>query len=111
MIARIASSAPSGGSQAMHSRHTLPGPAQDSKLRKLAEEFVTEMFGLAPGETSTNARFADDLGVDSFDLLELAMEARSRFGVEISNEVLKDVQTVGDFCRCVIAAWPVRSQP
>jgi acyl carrier protein len=72
--------------------------------RQLVEEFVAEWLGLASVEVTPTARFVADLGVDSFDLLELAVEAQDRFDAEIGDEALADVVTVGDFCRCAIEA-------
>ena len=63
-----------------------------------------EALGLAPGEVTRTARVVDDFGVDSFDLLELAVEAQDRFGTEISDEALAKVVTIGDFGRCVSEA-------
>ena len=73
-------------------------------VQELVEEFLTEELGFAPGEVVATARFADDFGVDSMDLLELAVDAQERFGVEISDEALAKVMTVGDFDRCVSEA-------
>ena len=87
------------------------GPAEEWRLRKRVEELVAEVFGLAPGEVKTHARLREDLGVDSFDVLELAMEVQSRFGVEISDEELEEVETIGDFCSCTIAAMSAGKDP
>jgi acyl carrier protein len=85
------------------------GPAART-IHALVEEFVGEALGLAPGEVGRAARFADDLGVDAFDLLELAVEAEERFGVEIGDEALAEVITVGDLGRCVIEAMRRQKQ-
>ena len=81
-----------------------PQPALAAPIQLLVEEFLGEVLGLAPGELGPTARFADDLSVDSFDLLEIAVEAQDRFGAEIPDEALADVVTVGDFGRCVSEA-------
>jgi acyl carrier protein len=73
-------------------------------LEQLVEEFLVEALSLAPVESNPTARFVEDFGVDSFDLLELAVEAQDRFGVEISDAALAEVVTVGDFARCVFEA-------
>ena len=73
-------------------------------IEELVEEFLTEELGFAPGEVVPTARFAADYGVDSLDLIELAVDAQERFGAEISDEALAEVVTVGDFGRCVAEA-------
>ncbi len=42
------------------------------------------------------ASFADDLGSDSLDLVELVMAMEEEFGVEISDEEAERIQTVQD---------------
>ncbi|WLP85432.1 acyl carrier protein [Mycoplasma seminis] len=37
-----------------------------------------------------------EIGIDSLDLAELLFEAEAKFGVEISDEQLRDVKTVKD---------------
>jgi acyl carrier protein len=75
-----------------------------ASIEQLVEEFLTEELGFAPGEVVATARFADDFGVDSLDLLELGVDAQERFGAEISDEALATVVTVADFGRCVVEA-------
>jgi acyl carrier protein len=53
---------------------------------------------------SLTARIDEDLGMDSLDLLSLAIEAQARFGIEIGDAALANVRTVGDFQRCVVDA-------
>ena len=73
-------------------------------MQLLVEEFLTEELGFAPGVVVPSARFGADFGIGSLDLLELAVDAQERFGAEISDEALADVETVGDFGRCVCEA-------
>jgi acyl carrier protein len=73
-------------------------------MQLLVEEFLTEELGFAPGVVVPSARFWADFGIDSLDLLELAVDAQERFGAEISDEALAEVETVGDFGRCVSEA-------
>ena len=76
----------------------------DPAVQALVVEFLTEELGFAPGVVVPTARFTADYGVDSLDLLELAVDAQERFGAEISDEALAKVETVADFGRCVSEA-------
>lgn len=78
------------------------GPDEMQRVERLVEELVRQVFGLAPEEASPNARFGEDIGIDSYELLELAMAAQTRFGVRIGDEALAEVETVSDLTRCVI---------
>jgi acyl carrier protein len=79
-------------------------------MQALVEEFLTEELGFAPGVVVATARFRDDYGVDSLDLLELAVSAQERFGAGISDDALAQVETVGDFGRCVAEAVAHRDE-
>ena len=39
---------------------------------------------------------ADDLGADSLDVVEVIMSLEDEFGIEVPDEAVKDVRTVGD---------------
>lgn len=43
-----------------------------------------------------DTRFVEDLKADSLDLVELVMDLEDRYGVEIPDEQLAEVKTVGD---------------
>ena len=50
-----------------------------------------------PEENITlDTRFVEDLKADSLDLVELVMDLEDRYGVEIPDEQLAEVKTVGD---------------
>ena len=46
--------------------------------------------------SSREAKFTDDLGADSLDLVELIMRFEEEFGVEIPDEDTEKIVTVGD---------------
>ena len=41
------------------------------------------------------AKFGDDLDADSLDLVELVMALEEEFGVEVAEEELEGIETVG----------------
>ncbi len=47
-------------------------------------------------EITEDTSFKDDLGADSLDLFELVMAFEEEYGVEIPQEDLEGMQTVGD---------------
>lgn len=46
-------------------------------------------------------RFTEDLKADSLDLVELVMDLEDRYGVEIPDEQLAEVKTVGQIIEIV----------
>ena len=62
-------------------------------------EKLIEMLNTASGGTveitrDTNLTF--DLGLKSIDLLELVTEVEDTFGIEVSDEAVESVRTVGE---------------
>ncbi len=45
---------------------------------------------------TADSSFVEDLGIDSLDLVGVLVEIQDRFGVDIPEEVVPDLLTVGD---------------
>jgi acyl carrier protein len=58
-------------------------------------EIIVEVLGVDPAAVTLEARFGDDLEADSLDLVELMMAIEERFDIEIPEEELEGVATVG----------------
>lgn len=52
--------------------------------------------GIDTAEVTTESHLAKDLGLDSLDVTELTLGLEERFGIEIPDEELEDIGTVGD---------------
>lgn len=53
-------------------------------------------FGVAASDVVDGACLIDDLGLDSLDTVELAVDTEEEFGIEISDEEIESAQTFGD---------------
>jgi acyl carrier protein len=62
------------------------------RVRKL----VVELLGVEPEKVVEGARFIDDLGADSLDIVELLMGFEEEFGLEIPDDEAEKILTVGD---------------
>jgi len=60
------------------------------------KRIVDEHLGSARGPITEQSRFAEDLGADSLDTVELAMAFEDAFHVEISDAKAKQLLTVGE---------------
>ena len=60
------------------------------------KKIVDEHLGSARGPITEQSRFAEDLGADSLDTVELAMAFEDAFGVEISDAKARQLLTVGE---------------
>ena len=59
-------------------------------------EIVEEIAGVPANEVTPSKSFVDDLDIDSLSMVEIAVAAQDKFGVEIPDEQLKDLATVQD---------------
>ncbi len=55
---------------------------------------VVDQLGVDENQVEIGAKFVDDLGADSLDLVELIMALEEKFGVEISDEQAEKITTV-----------------
>jgi acyl carrier protein len=57
---------------------------------------VVDVLSVEPEKVTMEAKFGDDLDADSLDLVELVMALEEAFGVEVPEEELDGIQTVGE---------------
>jgi len=60
------------------------------------KEIIADQLGVDVAEISSDARFIEDLGADSLDLVELIMALEEEFDLEIPDEDAEKISTVGD---------------
>jgi len=65
-------------------------------IEKRVKEIIVEQLGVNENEVTPEAKFVDDLGADSLDLVELVMALEEEYNMEISDEDAEKILTVGD---------------
>ena len=60
------------------------------------QAIVAEKLGVAADTVTPEKSFADDLGADSLDTVELIMEFEKEFGISIPDDKAEKIGTVGD---------------
>jgi len=60
------------------------------------QEIVASQLGVEKPEIKPESSFANDLGADSLDTVELVMALEEKFGVEIPDEDAEKIATVKD---------------
>ena len=56
---------------------------------------TVEVLQVAPEQVTMDAKFGDDLDADSLDLVELVMALEEAFDIEVPEEELEGIETVG----------------
>jgi len=64
---------------------------------------IVEQLGVKENEITINAHFADDLGADSLDIVEMIMAVEEEFSIQVSDEEAESLQTVADVVRFIEA--------
>ena len=59
-------------------------------------EIIEEIAGVPAAEVTPEKSFVDDLDIDSLSMVEIAVAAQDKFGVEIPDDELKNLKTVKD---------------
>ncbi len=57
---------------------------------------IVDLLGVDEAKVLPEARFREDLGADSLDLVELIMAFEDKFESEISDEDAQNIKTVGE---------------
>lgn len=60
------------------------------------KEIVAERLDVTDNEITMEAVITDDLGADSLDVVDLVMDLEDAFSIEIPDEAMADIKTIGD---------------
>lgn len=67
-----------------------------AEIEEKVKEIIVDKLGVEPSEVTPEASFANDLGADSLDTVELIMEFEKEFNISIPDEAAEKIVTVGD---------------
>ncbi len=60
------------------------------------KKIVSSQFSVAIEELSPETSFADTLDADSLDLVELVMAIEDEFDLEVEDDEMESIKTIGD---------------
>ena len=78
----------------------------DQELFGRFKKCAVEVLSVPEEKVVPDARFGDDLDADSLDLVELVMALEEEFGIEVPEDELEGVETVGQAYDLVAGKLP-----
>ena len=67
------------------------------------KEIIAEQLEVEEDAITMEAELVDDLGADSLDLVDLVMSIEDEFDVEVPDEAIENIKTIGDAVRFIEA--------
>ena len=67
------------------------------------KEVLSAELGVEEDKITSDARFKEDLDADSLELVEVVMALEERFGIEIPDDEVAGLKTVGEAVDLVVA--------
>ena len=75
--------------------HVIKETFVDQELFARFRKCAVEVLSVPEDKVVPEAKFGDDLDADSLDLVELVMALEEEFGVEVPEDDLEGIETVG----------------
>lgn len=73
----------------------------DKSTEQRVKDIIVEQLGVNADQVTPEAKFIEDLGADSLDIVELVMALEEEFGNEIPDEQAEKLLTVGDVVKYI----------
>ena len=73
-----------------------------AEVLQVLREKAVEMLEVEADQVQEDKSFVDDLQVDSLSLVEYTMELEDTLGIELPEEELTDVKTIGAFVDVIL---------
>jgi acyl carrier protein len=74
-----------------------------AEVMQVLRDKAVEMLEVEADQVQEDKSFVADLQVDSLSLVELTMDLEDEFGIELPEEELVDVKTIGAFVDVILA--------
>lgn len=65
------------------------------------KELIAEQLDVDADTVTVTSNIQDDLGADSLDVVDLVMSLEEEFDMEIPDEVVANIKTVGDIVKYI----------
>ena len=68
----------------------------NATIEEKVKTIIVNQLGVEEASVTSNAKFIEDLGADSLDIVELVMAIEEGFGVDIPDDEAESIRTVDD---------------
>ena len=65
------------------------------------QKIICDQFGVEPGKVTMDSTILEDFQADSLDIVDLAMSVEDAFDIEVPDEELEKIKTVGDIVKFI----------
>ncbi len=73
----------------------------EASVEERVRKIIVEQMDVKPDQVTLEAKFIEDLGADSLDVVELVMALEEEFGHEIPDEEAEKLVSVGDVVKYI----------
>ena len=73
----------------------------EQSVEERVRKIIVEQMDVNPDQVTLDAKFIEDLGADSLDVVELVMALEEEFGNEIPDEEAEKLVSVGDVVKYI----------
>ena len=70
--------------------------AETETVEEKIKSIIVNQLGVEEAAVLPKAKFIEDLGADSLDIVELVMAMEEAFGIDIPDEEAENIRTVSD---------------
>lgn len=67
------------------------------------KEIIVDQLEVEDSDVTMEAELIEDLGADSLDLVDLVMSIEDEFDVEVPDEAIENIKTIGDVVKFIEA--------
>jgi acyl carrier protein len=73
----------------------------EKSIEDKVKDIIVEQLSVNAEQVTPEAKFIEDLGADSLDVVELVMAFEEQFGVEVPDEDAEKLMSVGDVIKYI----------
>ena len=84
------------GGNVMASEEEVSEQNKESSVADKIKKIVCKELKVEESQVTNGAKFMEDLGADSLDIVELVMAIEAAFDLDIPDEEAENIRTVGD---------------